>query len=125
MRKRIFLLIILCVTALLGWEGNMTKLTVVVKTAGGKPIDRAEVIIRWKASSKKARASYGRAVHTTFEVRSNQMGEATVPEIPKGNIQIQVNAHGYQTFGKVFDIQDDEKTVEVALNPPQQQYTSH
>ena len=125
MRKRIFLLIILCVTALLGWEGNMTKLTVVVKTAGGKPIDRAEVIIRWKASSKKARASYGRAVHTTFEVRSNQMGEATVPEIPKGNIQIQVNAHGYQTFGRVFDIQDDEKTVEVALNPPQQQYTSH
>ena len=122
--RKLLLLIVVLATGLLG-EGNLTKLTVVVKTQGGKPIDRAEVIIRWKANAKKARAGFGRAVRTTFEVRSNQMGEATVPEIPKGNIQVQVNAHGYQTFGKVFDVQEDEKTIEVALNPPQQQYTSH
>jgi len=58
-------------------------------------------------------------------VRSNQMGEATVPIIPKGNILVQVNAKGYQTFGKVFDVQEDERTVDVTLNPPQQQYSSH
>jgi len=96
-----------------------------VKTQGGKPVDRAEVIIRWKANEKHPRAGFGRAVRTTFEVRSNQVGEATVPTIPKGNIQIQVNAKGYQTFGKIFDITEDERTVEVTLNPPQQQYSSH
>jgi hypothetical protein len=127
MRKRLLLLFVALAAAVLAFDQNpnTTKLTVVVKTQGGKPVDRAEVIIRWKANKKNPRAGYNRAVRTTFEVRSNQMGEATVPEIPKGNIQIQVNAHGYQTFGKVFEINEDEKTVEVALNPPQQQYTSH
>ena len=112
----------------MAWDdepNNMTKLTVVVKTQSGKPVDRAEVIIRWKANAKHPRAGFGRAVRTTFEVRSNQMGEATVPTIPKGNILIQVNAKGYQTFGKVFDINEAEKTIDVVLNPPQQQYSSH
>ena len=132
MRKPTILLSVLFLAALLtftaaAWDdpNNMTKLTVVVKTQGGKPVERAEVIIRWKASEKHPRAGFARAVSTTFEVRSNQMGEASVPSIPKGNIQIQVNAKGYQTFGKIFEINEDERTVEVALNPPQQQYTSH
>jgi hypothetical protein len=36
-----------------------------------------------------------------------------------------VVAKGYQTFGKIFEIYDDEKTVEVTVNPPQQQYSAH
>ncbi len=104
---------------------QMTKITVQVKTKSGKPVDRAEVIIRWNANEKHPRASFSRAVRTTFEVRSNQEGEVAVPSVPKGNILIQVNAKGYQTFGKVFEINEDERTIEVALNPPQQQYSSH
>ena len=34
-------------------------------------------------------------------------------------------AKGYQTFGKVFQIDEDEKTIEITLNPPQQQYSAH
>ncbi len=103
----------------------LTKITVRVKTAGGKPVDRAEVIIRWNANAKHPRAGFSRAVRTTFEVRSNQDGEVSVPSVPKGNILIQVHAKGYQTFGKVFDVNEDERTFDVALNPPQQQYTAH
>jgi hypothetical protein len=125
MLRRIVLLSFLSLAALLAWEGNTTKLTISVKTQGGKPVDRAEVIVRWKANAKHPRASFGRAVRTTFELRSNQLGEANVPTVPKGNILIQVNAKGYQTFGKVFEINEDERTVEVTLNPPQQQYSSH
>ena len=62
---------------------------------------------------------------TQFEMRSNQEGAAKMPAMPKGNILIQVNAKGYQTFGKVFEIEEDEKTVDVTLNPPQQQYSAH
>jgi hypothetical protein len=58
-------------------------------------------------------------------MRSNQEGEANVPAVPQGSIRIQVNAKGYQTFGQVFEIDDPEKTIEIKLNPPQQQYTSH
>jgi hypothetical protein len=36
-----------------------------------------------------------------------------------------VIAKGYQTFGEVYDITDEEKTVNITLNPPQQQYSAH
>ena len=104
---------------------DTTKLKIVVKTQGGHPVDRAEVIVRWHANAKHPRAGFGRAVRTTFEMRSNQDGEASVPEIPQGSILIQVNAKGYQTYGKVFEIEKEEETIEITLNPPQQQYSAH
>lgn len=107
------------------FAANMTKLVIVVKTQSGRPITGAEVIIRWNASEKHPRAGFGKAVRTTFEMRSNQEGEANVPEIPQGNIKVQVNAKGYQTFGQIFEIVESERLVEVKLNPPQQQYSSH
>ena len=125
MRRCILFLCLLLTAIFLAAAGNMTKLKVVVKTQAGRPIDRAEVIVRWHANEKHPRAGFGRAVRTTFEMRSNQEGEANVPSIPQGNILIQVNAKGYQKFGKVFPIEEDEKTIEVTLNPPQQQYSAH
>ena len=104
---------------------STTKLSISVKTQGGTPIDGAEVVVRWKANAKHVRARYDRAVRTTFEMRTNQEGMADVPEIPQGNILIQINAKGYQTFGKVFTINDEEKKIDIVLNPPQQQYSAH
>jgi hypothetical protein len=104
---------------------DLTKLTVVVKTQAGRPVDRAEVIVRWKANAKHPRLSYGKNVQRQFDVRTDQEGQVEVPAIPQGNIQIQVFAQGYQTFGKIFEIYDEEKTVEVTVNPPQQQYSAH
>jgi len=110
----------------LAWADEpLTELQINVKTQGGHPVDRAEVIVRWKADAKHPAARYGKAVNTTFEMRTNQDGVAKVPGIPKGSILIQVNAKGYQTYGHVFDIDDDEKTIDVVLNPPQQQYSAH
>jgi hypothetical protein len=128
--RRLILTLPLLLSALLpgaftARAADMTKLTIQVKTQGGHPIDQAEVIVRWYANKKHPRAGFGRAVRTTFEMRSNQEGEANVPAVPQGSIRIQVNAKGYQTFGQVFEIDDPEKTIEIKLNPPQQQYTSH
>jgi short-subunit dehydrogenase len=58
-------------------------------------------------------------------LRSNQEGEAKIPAIPQGKIKILVNAKGYQTFGEVMEINEEQKTVEVKLNPPQPQYSAH
>ena len=93
----------------------MTELEITVKTPGGHAIDRAEVIVRWKANAKHPAARFSRAVNTTYEMRTNQDGMAKVPAIPQGNILIQVNAKGYQTFGQVFEIEEDEKTIDVVL----------
>ncbi len=49
----------------------------------------------------------------------------SIPEIPGAKMHIQVIAKNYQTFGQTFDIDEEQKTVEIKLNPPQQQYTAH
>jgi hypothetical protein len=131
MRNRSFLFGLLLAAVLLPAAlaqpitGPMTKLTVAVHTPGGHAIDNAEVIVRWHANKKHPAERYGKEVNTTFEMRTNQEGQATMPSIPQGSILVQVNAKGYQTYGKVIDIDETEKTIEVALNPPQQQYSAH
>ena len=117
--------ILLVATATVIAAADTTKLTISVKTQGGSPVDRAEVIVRWKANAKKVRARYGRAVRTTYEMRTNQEGMANVPAIPQGNILIQINAKGFQTYGNVFEVKEDEKAINIVLNPPQQQYSAH
>jgi hypothetical protein len=118
-------LFLLLLTAAVVWADGDTKITVSVKTLAGRPVDRAEVILRWKANAKHPRASFGKNIRTQFESRTDQDGTVSFPGVPQGSIQVQVNAHGYQTFGKIYDIDEDEKTVEIKLNPPQQQYSSH
>ena len=100
----------------------MTKLNMVVKTESGRPIDRASVVVRFVRGHAVFKL---KKLRTTYELRTNQDGEAKVPEIPQGEIRIQVIAKGYQTFGQIFDVTEEEKTIEITLNPPQQQYSSH
>ena len=102
---------------------EMTKLNITVKTQSGKPIDRASVIVRFVEG--RSIVKLGKAIRTTFELRTNQDGEAKIPTIPQGKIRIQVIAKNYQTFGQIFEVDQEEKDIEIKLNPPQQQYTSH
>jgi hypothetical protein len=119
----------LCVSALLllslaaHADVPMTKLTISVKTQSGRPVGQAAVIVRFVKGHSVFKL--GKAVRTQFELRSNQDGQATIPAIPQGQIRIQVIANGYQTYGDTVDVTETEKTVEIKLNPPQQQYTSH
>jgi hypothetical protein len=101
----------------------MTKLTVEVKNIDGKPVDRASVVVKFVEG--RSVAKLGKKIRTTYELRTDQDGLAKIPEIPQGKIQIQVIAKNYQTFGKVFDVDQEEKTVEINLNPPQAQFSAH
>lgn len=104
-------------------DEDMTKISVEVKTLGGKPIERAGVIVRFVEG--RSVAKLGKKVRTSYELRTNQDGIARIPSIPQGKILIQVIAKGYQTFGQTYDIDEEEKTVEIRLNPPQAPYSSH
>jgi len=99
---------------------DVTKLKIVVTTKSGRPIDRADVIVRFGGRSV---VKLGKMVRTTWEMRSSQEGVAEIPDMPKGQIRIQVIAKGYQTFGDTFDVNEDERTIEIKLNPPQKQYS--
>ncbi len=101
----------------------MTKLQIEVKTFAGRPIDRATVVVRFVEG--RSVAKFGKKIRTHWELRTNQEGVAKIPPIPQGKILIQVIAKGYQTFGNTFEVEEEEKTIEVKLNPPQPQYSAH
>ena len=101
----------------------MTKITIALKDQAGKPVDHASVVVRFVQGHSVVKL--GKAIRTTFELRSNQEGEARIPSIPQGKILVQVIAKGFQTFGQTFDVAEDEKTLDITLNPPQQQYSAH
>jgi hypothetical protein len=102
---------------------EMTTLTVEVKTPSGNPVDRASVIVKFVKG--RAKMKLGKKILKTWETRTNQEGVVKVPPIPRGTIQVQVIAKGYQTFGQLFEVDEEQKTIEVKLNPPQDQYSSH
>jgi hypothetical protein len=114
---------VLLLWAFTAWAAvPMTKLNMVVKTEAGRPIDHASVVVRFVRGHSVFNL---KKLRTTYELRTNQDGEAKVPEIPQGEIRIQVIAKGYQTFGQIFDVTEEEKQIDITLNPPQQQYSSH
>ena len=121
--SRLSLVAALLLGALAVHAAPMTKLSIVVKTQSGRPVDRASVVVRFVKGHSVIKL--GKAVRTTFELRTNQEGEANIPTIPQGQIQIQVIAKGYQTFGQIFSVEEEEKTIPITLNPPQQQYSAH
>jgi hypothetical protein len=102
---------------------DFTKLEIRVTSPTGRGIDNASVVIKFAGDLPKAKPS--KKLRKEWDVKTNQEGVVKLPTIPKGYILIQVRADNFQTFGKTFEINDDEKVVEIKLNPPQQQYSAH
>jgi hypothetical protein len=101
----------------------MTKIRVEVKTLRDKPIPRASVVVKFVEGHSVMK--FGKSIIKHWELRTNQEGVAKIPSLPQGKIRIQVIAKGYQTFGETFDVTEEEKTIEVKLNPPQPQFSAH
>lgn len=101
----------------------MTKLSLHVTNDSDRPVDRASVVVRFIEGRNYLKL--GKHILTTYELRTNQEGEATIPPIPQGKIRVQIIAKGYQTFGQVYDVDEEAKTIEIKLNPPQKQYSAH
>jgi len=100
-----------------------TRLQVEVKNLDGKPIERASVVVKFVEG--RSIKKFGKKVVRDWQLRTNQVGIAKVPSIPQGKILIQVIAKGYQTFGQTYEVLEEEKTIEVKMNPPQPQYSAH
>src|SRR5262249_22150627 len=120
MRKFFLLLALIGLPAVAADE---TKLEIVVKNQNGNPVDNASVVVKFVQGRSKLKL--GAKIHQEWNLKTNQEGVAKIPAIPKGKILIQIIARNYQTFGETIDVQDDERTVDIKLNPPQPQYTAH
>lgn len=123
MTRLAFLLALASLALPLSAKTPMTTLTISVKDIKGKPIDRAAVIIQF--SKGRSVVKFGKNDMTSWELRTNQEGLIHLPPIHQGHLEIQVIAKGYQTYGNKYDIDQEEKTIDITLNPPQQQYSAH
>jgi hypothetical protein len=101
----------------------MTTLTIQVKNDSGKAVEDASVVVRFIKGHSALKL--GKGIRREWELHTNQEGIAKIPPIPQGTILIQVIAKNYQTFGDNFDVDEDQKTVEIKLKPPQAQYSAH
>jgi hypothetical protein len=127
-RRLLVLFAVLCTVPLCAEDekandNDMTKLRIEVQTLGGKPIERASVLVKFVKG--RSIIKLGKKQMTNWQLRTNQQGFVNVPELPQGDIQVRVIAKGYQTFGDTFEITEPEKTLTIKLNPPQPQYSSH
>ena len=102
---------------------DMTTLTISVKSPGGKPVENASVIVKFVKGHSVTKL--GKKIRKEWELRTNQEGLVKIPPIPQGTILVQIIAKDYQTFGQNFDVDEEEKTLNITLNAPQPQYSAH
>lgn len=112
-------LLALVILPLFGASG--THLTVQVNSAStGRPIDRASVIVQFRHGLNPVKM---KKLITRWETKTSQEGSVAIPELPMGEIQIQVIAEHYQTFGDIFQLNQPQQTIAIKLNSPQAQYS--
>lgn len=123
MRLWLTVLSLFCASLVLHADTPMTAIRVEVKNLSDKPVERASVVVDF--ISGRSYAKFGKKIRTHWELRTTQEGVAKIPPIPQGKIKILIIASGYQTYGQVYEINEEEKTIEIKLNPPQAQYSAH
>lgn len=100
-----------------------TKIKVSVTNQFDKPVENAAVILDFLGSHQIMKLGKRKPIH--WEVHTNLEGIASFPPVPQGTIQLQVIKKDYQTFGNKFDVDTEEKKIDIKLNPPQKQYSAH
>lgn len=123
MRKLVLLLALLLPVVPIRADDE-TRIQIHVTNQRGKPVDRASVIVKF-VSGRPLKTLGLKKARLSWELKSSQEGMAKIPSIPKGKILIQIIAKNYQTFGETYDIDEDERTVDIVLKDPQAQYSVH
>ncbi len=96
----------------------LTNLRIVV-TAGktNQPVDNASVYIRFKESRLLRSAK-----KIEIDLKTNREGVATMRDLPRGDVIIQVVAPGWKTFGQHFKLEQAEQTIHIKLEEPPHWY---
>ena len=115
--------VILVAGASLGMAGSAesvdhTSLSVVVKDAEtGQPINQAYLTLQFREPGSKKKLQ--RSKPLSYSAKTNPQGSYRFASIPKGTIHLIVTAEHHQTFGKDFELEQDNQVIEVKLKAPQ------
>jgi hypothetical protein len=94
----------------------LADVNIVVKEADtGEPIPNAQITVQFRENPGKLK----RARTITMTAKTNAQGKCKVPLVPKGTIRLLITAERRQSFGREFEIEEDEPVIEVTLRRPQ------
>jgi hypothetical protein len=88
----------------------------VVKATNGKPVQFAAVVLH--PVDKDGRQSSG-----GVNLKTDMAGNTSFPGVPYGKLRVQVIAHGFQTYGEDFDINQPAQEIIIKMKPPTSQYS--
>lgn len=97
---------------------GMTRIRIRVTSNTGKPIENASVYVRFNQEG----GFLHKEKQQELDLKTNLDGSVKVPDVPQGKVLIQVVAKGWKTFGQWYDIDTDEKAIEIKLSPPPHWY---
>jgi hypothetical protein len=93
---------------------STVKLKIVVTGNNGKLIQNASVYVRYKLPD----GLFHKDKMAELDLKTASDGSVKVPAVPQGKVLIQVIAPGWHTYGKWYDFDKDEDSVEIKLDPP-------
>lgn len=119
--KRVFLPILIIVLAAFAvaqkGDSNSSSIKIsVIKDTNGKPIRNASVILH--PVNKDGKQEKG-----GMSLKTDSEGNTGFDAAPYGKLRIQVIAHGFQTYGEDFDINQPEQQIVIKMKPPADQYS--
>jgi Carboxypeptidase regulatory-like domain len=89
---------------------------VILKDDNGKPIHNAGVVMH-PVNDK------GKQERGGLELKTDVEGKASFDGVPYGKLRIQVLAHGFQTFGQDYDVNQPNMEITVKMKRPAGQYS--
>jgi hypothetical protein len=122
MKKFAFALVALTMVMLVGAalaqdDEDLARLDfLVVKDYNGEPIRNASVVMH-------PVNKHGKQESGGIELKANEDGKCSFDGIPYGKLRVQVLAHGFQTFGQDYEIEQPRMAITIKLKRPQQQYS--
>ncbi len=88
----------------------------VVKASNGKPVQFAALVLH--PVDKEGRQESG-----GVNLKTDLEGKTSFPGVPYGKLRVQVIAHGFQTYGEDFEINQPTQEILIKLKPPARQYS--
>lgn len=91
-----------------------------IEVTGGdeaKPVDQASVYVKYSEPRMLRRDK-----KVELNLKTNRDGIARLDDAPRGKVLIQIVAPGWKTFGKWFELDQDEQTIKIQLQKPPRWY---
>jgi hypothetical protein len=114
--KAFAIVVVLAGLATAAEEPSSSLNFVVVRENSGKPVRNAAVVLH-------PVNDHGKQEKGGYELKTDLDGKTNFDGVPYGKLRVQVLAHGFQTFGQDYEINQPTMQIVIKLKRPQEQFS--